>query len=558
MRRSFYLFLLVTTLSFGQSIRQADLKNPRATLYTHMYFLEEDSFNAAKSSRVFYNLPREEAENYAVKLKEIYYGKGLVFDFTKIPDDPEYTDTIKKNGLTSFKQLEKRYYPFPKDLPDVYVEKRGTNWYYSAETVNAIPALYDNIYRIDFSYFKTKYPGLFSYSVKGIKVWKFMMFFILMGLSILTYWILMHFFRFVFKYLEKFIFKKSDHIKTSIKEVSDLVKPLVYLIIIYLLKLVMPSLHLFKINNFFFLLLNIAATVFWVVFLVRLLRVIVNFYDELHFDSDSKLREQLSPIIIKIINGFIVLVGLLHLITLFGVDPTTVLAGASIGGIAVAFAAQDSVKNLIGTINIFMDKPFQIGDWVEIGTVKGVVERVGLRSTVIRAADTSVFQIPNSKISEADVNNRGMLLYRRYLTELGIRYDTPPELIQGFVMGIREIIKAHPDTHDENYNVEFSGFGDSALNIMVNVFFINLEWGHEQSSKHLLHLAIVKLAKALGVEFAFPSSTVIIEQVPEKNGVQMKYETDAKVIQRSINSVMKEFQNDTKFLRIENAMKEIQ
>jgi MscS family membrane protein len=93
---------------------------------------------------------------------------------------------------------------------------------------------------------------------------------------------------------------------------------------------------------------------------------------------------------------------------------------------------------------------------------------------------------------------------------------------------------------------------------MVNVFFINLEWGHEQSSKHLLHLAIVKLAKALGVEFAFPSSTVIIEQVPEKNGVQMKYETDAKVIQRSINSVMKEFQNDTKFLRMDNAMKEIQ
>lgn len=558
MRNIIYLFLFVSILSYGQSTQRADLKNPRATIYTHMYFLEEDNFNTVQSSRVFYNIPRDEAENYAVKLKEIYYGKGLVFDFTKIPNDPDYTDTIKKSGLTSFLQLEKRYYPFPKVLPDVYVEKRGTNWYYSAETVNAIPTLYDNIYRIDFSYFKTKFPGLFSYSVKGLKVWKFMMFLMLIGLSILTYWILMHFFRFIFKYLEKFIFKKSDHIKTSIKVVSNLAKPLVYLIIIYLLKLVLPSLHLFKINNFFFLLLNIAATVFWVVFLVRLLRVIVNFYDELHFESDSKLREQLSPIIIKIINGFIVLVGILHLITLFGVDPTTVLAGASIGGIAVAFAAQDSVKNLIGTINIFMDKPFQIGDWVEIGTVKGVVERVGLRSTVIRAADTSVFQIPNSKISESDVNNKGLLIYRRYLTELGIRYDTPPELIQGFVMGVRELIKAHPDTHNENYNVEFSAFGESALKIMINVFFINLEWGHEQSSKHLLHLAIVKLAKSLGVEFAFPSSTVVIEQFPEKNGVQMKYETNEKAIRNSISSVMKEFQRDTLLLRADKTMKEIQ
>lgn len=558
MRILLFISLFFSILSFGQSTQKANLKNPRATIYTHMYFLEEDSYNAAKSARVFYNVPRDEAENYAIKLKEIYYGKGLVFDFTKIPNDPEYMDTIKKSGLTSFRNIENRYYPFPKVLPDVYVEKHGTNWYYSVETINAIPTLYDNIYRIDFSYLKTKFPQLFTYSVKGIKVWKFVMFLILIGLSLLTYWILMHFFRFIFKYLEKFIFKKSEHEKTSIKVVSDLVKPLGFLIIIYLLKAVLPSLHLIKINNFFFLFLNIAATVYWVIFLVRLLRVIVNFYDELHINSDSKLREQLSPIIIKIINGFIVLIGILHLITLFGVDPTTVLAGASIGGIAVAFAAQDSVKNLIGTINIFLDKPFQIGDWVEIGTVKGIVERVGLRSTVIRAADTSVFQIPNSKISEADVNNRGLLIYRRYLTELGIRYDTPPELIQGFVLGIRELVKAHPDTHSENYNVEFSGFGESALKIMINVFFINLEWGHEQSSKHVLHLAIVRLAKSLGVEFAFPSSTLIIEQFPEKNGTQMNYETNEKVIRNSISSVLKEFNNDTKMLRADNTIKEIQ
>jgi len=558
MRSLLFLSLFVSILTFGQGTQRPNLKSPRATLYTHMYFLEEDSYDAAKSSRVFYNLPRDEAENYAIKLKEIYYGKGLVFDFTKIPDDPEYMDTIKKSGLTSFRNIENRYYPFPKELPDIYVEKQGTNWYYSGETINAIPTLYDNIYRIDFSYLKTRFPQLFTYSVKGIKVWKFIMFLILIGLSIITYWILMHFFRFIFKYFEKFIFKKSEHEKTSIKVISELIKPLGFLIIIYLLKAVLPSLHLFKINNFFFLLLNIASTVYWVIFLIRLLRVIVNFYDELHINSDSKLREQLSPIIIKIINGFIVLIGILHLITLFGVDPTTVLAGASIGGIAVAFAAQDSVKNLIGTINIFLDKPFQIGDWVEIGAVTGIVERVGLRSTVIRAADTSIFQIPNSKISEADVNNKGLRIYRRYLTELGIRYDTPPELIQGFVVGIRELVMAHPDTHSENYNVEFSGFGDSALKIMINVFFINLEWGHEQSSKHVLHLAIVRLAKALGVEFAFPSSTVIIEQFPEKIGTQMKYETNEKVIRNSISSVLKEFNNDTRLLRADNAIKEIQ
>ena len=129
----------------------------------------------------------------------------------------------------------------------------------------------------------------------------------------------------------------------------------------------------------------------------------------------------------------------LHVLTVFGVDPATVLAGASIGGIAVAFAAQDSVKNLIGTMVIFLDKPFQLGDWVQFGAVEGSVEEVGFRSTKIRAADTTLFQVPNSKISEADINNKGLRVFRRYTTEIGVRYDTPPELIEAFVEGIKKI-----------------------------------------------------------------------------------------------------------------------
>jgi MscS family membrane protein len=107
------------------------------------------------------------------------------------------------------------------------------------------------------------------------------------------------------------------------------------------------------------------------------------------------LDRQLAPILNKVVQGFIILIGFLHILTLFGVDPATVLAGASIGGIAVAFAAQDSVKNLIGTIVIFLDKPFQLGDWVAFSGVEGTVESVGFRSTIIRAADTTIYQIPN-------------------------------------------------------------------------------------------------------------------------------------------------------------------
>jgi MscS family membrane protein len=213
--------------------------------------------------------------------------------------------------------------------------------------------------------------------------------------------------------------------------------------------------------------------------------------------------------------------------------------------LAVALASQDTVKNLIGTIMIFVDKPFHIGDWIEADTVVGTVEEVGFRSTRIRAADTSIFQIPNSKLAEIVINNKGLRLYRRYKTNLGLRYDTPPELIEAFVQGVKEIIIAHPETRTESYNVEFTGFGDSALLIMVNVYFKSLEWGTEQSSKHRLHIAIVKLAKALGVEFAFPSSTIMIEQFPDKNSIDLKYNTDQDQISVAISKTLSNFDKES-------------
>ena len=137
-----------------------------------------------------------------------------------------------------------------------------------------------------------------------------------------------------------------------------------------------------------------------------------------------------------------------------------------------------------------------------------------------------------------------MLLFRRHRTELGLRYDTPPELIDAFVKGVRELIMVHPDSRKDAFNAEFIGFGDSALLILVNVYFRSLDWNLEQSSKHKLHIAIVKLAKELGVEFAFPSTTVIIENFPEKKGINPRYDTDKERIEIAISSVVSNFEEE--------------
>jgi MscS family membrane protein len=183
-----------------------------------------------------------------------------------------------------------------------------------------------------------------------------------------------------------------------------------------------------------------------------------------------------------------------------------------------------------------------LDDWVVIGGVEGAVERVGFRSTRVRGADTTLFQIPNSKVVEMEINNKGLRVYRRYTTELGIRYDTPPDLIEAFMEGIKEIIRLHPETKSQSYNVEFVKFADFSLNIMVNVYFRSPDWGMEQASKNVLHLAILRLAAHIGVEFAFPSSTLMIEQLPGQESLATQYALDKKEIAKRVEKIMSEFE----------------
>jgi len=540
MKKILFLLLFVNVFAFAQDKVVVDLRNPNATLYTHLYFLMPDSYDVAKASMTIKGLPKKEANEKAKKIKEVLDGKGLRVDFEKVPKDINYLDTISESNLAIDKALN-RYAPFPIRLPEVYVEKIGSRWYFSKETIEKIDSIYSDTFPWEFTWFEKKFPKLFQETIFGVLIWKPVGFIILILLCIGLYFILTPIILFILKVLQKIFIKKLNFKSTGI--LQELTKPIVFILLVKVFKKAFPSLQLLNFNEFFVIGLRVAETIFWIFVFLKLMKLILSVYNDLTQKTSTRLDKQLAPIINKLVLGLVVFVGFLHILTIFGVNPTTVMAGASIGGIALAFAAQDSVKNLIGTIVIFSDKPFRLGDWVVIGGVEGTVEKVGFRSTRVRAADTTVFQIPNSLVSEAEINNKGLRTYRRYNTELGIRYDTPPELIEAFVSGIREIIVAHPDAESDSYNVEFTGFGDSALLIMVNVFFKHLDWGDEQSSKHRLHIAIVKLAAALGIDFAFPSSTLMIEQFPGQESLALKYNTNEKDINSSIKSVLEDFKN---------------
>ena len=536
MKKFLWLLVFIPFISKAQDSTKVNISNPHATIYTHLYFLQDDTYEPVKASKTILGFSQEIAIQKAIKLKKILDGKGLYVDFNKIPKSPNYNDTI--GYVASYK-----YVIFPERMPSISVERVNNNWYYSSETVNKIDKLYKEVYPWYVEKLQNIMPASGHKKIFTIELWQWIGLLLMLIIAYIIFLISKKIAFFLLKKLQQQITKNTNF------EINDVLKklahPLSLLIVFTFFDKIFAAFQFgLEINTLVFRAINIAIVVFWIYVFLKIVQVVMHIYKVFTSGTHGKLDDQLVPILHNIFNGLVLVIGIFRLLALLGVDTTAMIAGATIGGLAFALASQDTVRNLIGTIMIFLDKPFHIEDWIEAGVVVGTVEKVGFRSTSVRAADTSVYKIPNSKLSEIVINNKGLRLFRRYNTNLGLRYDTPPELIEAFVEGVREIIIAHPETRSDSYNVEFTGFGDSALLIMVNVYFKSLAWGIEQSSKHRMHIAIVKLAKDLGVDFAFPSTSVTIETFPEKKGLNLKYDINQERIDAVIAKTVSDFKSE--------------
>lgn len=229
--------------------------------------------------------------------------------------------------------------------------------------------------------------------------------------------------------------------------------------------------------------------------------------------TDTKLDDQLVPLIRKSLKVFTVIAGVLVILQNLNVNVGALLATLGVGGVAVALAAKDTVANFFGSLMIFIDRPFQIGDWIRVDGAEGTVEEVGFRSTRIRTFYNSVITVPNAKFTEAKIDNMGMREYRRCSFTLGVTYDSRPEQVQAFVEGIRAIIQANEYTRKDYYEVHMSAFGASSLDVMVYFFFCVDTWTAELRERHNIFLEIMRLAHDLELSFAFPTQRLHLEYV---------------------------------------------
>jgi MscS family membrane protein len=145
-----------------------------------------------------------------------------------------------------------------------------------------------------------------------------------------------------------------------------------------------------------------------------------------------------------------------------------------------------------------------------------VEEEVGFRTTRVRTFDTSRVSVPNSLLLTGVVDNMGERRFRRFKTTVGIQYDTPPERVEAFCQGIRQIVRANPLMRQDLLEVYLNDFGASSLDILVYVFFAVPDWDTELRQRQNFMVEILRLARELHVEFAFPTQTLHVAGTPER------------------------------------------
>jgi len=220
----------------------------------------------------------------------------------------------------------------------------------------------------------------------------------------------------------------------------------------------------------------------------------------------------LFPLMSKFLRIIIVLLTFGTILAEFDYPVDTFVTGLGISGLAVALATQDSLANIFGGITLLIDKPFSIGDWISFGDTEGVVEDISLRSIRIRTFEKALVTVPNKKLANENITNYSKRGIRRIKFNLGVTYTTSNEKLELLVCKIEDTLKNHNDVNKENtLLVKFDGFGSSSLDIFIYFFVNTANWDEYLTIKQSINFEVLKLCEEIGVEIAFPTTTVYLE-----------------------------------------------
>lgn len=232
----------------------------------------------------------------------------------------------------------------------------------------------------------------------------------------------------------------------------------------------------------------------------------------LAYKSDSKLDNMLAPLVRKGLRISLIILILVQIFQILSDKPiTSIIAGLGIGGLAVALAAQDTIKNVFGSIVLFVDKPFEMGDRIVVDSHDGPVEEVGLRSTKIRTLDGHLVTVPNGELANKTIQNIGKRHYIRRIADITITYDTPPKMIDRALEILKELLENHEGMNpDFPPRVFFNEFNADSLNVMVIYWYHPPDYWSYMAFSERFNKEVFRRFNEEGIDFAFPTQTIYL------------------------------------------------
>lgn len=503
-----------------------DLVNARTALTT---FLGEQNRPIPDWERVAATLefepdtPSDRRREVATRLKSVLDAQGLFIVLEALPSDPDYLDDATR---------QQRFVPLPVRLPQ-FVLARGSDlaWRISAETVRETDALYEATFSWYARGLLEILPPVFERSFLGFTLWQAVGLLLLVALA----WAAQVLLRALFGAVLLRVAKQRLHL--TAKTMQAMASPASWAATVWVFHYFFADLRLpVRLAQFVAVLVDLALAGILVWLAYRLIDAVCERLALLTKNTETQVDDHLIPLVRTALRVGAVLGAILIVAQNHGYSITTVVAGLGLGGLAVALAAQDTVANVIGSLAIVADRPFQVGDWILVGEHEGTVERIGLRSTRVRTFYDSLVSVPNSRIVNSIVDNMGQRTYRRMRQMLPLRYDTDPDRVHAFVEGIRAVIRANDAMRQDVYEIHLNRFSESSVEVMVYCFFRVPDWNRELTERHNFVLEVLRLARELGIEFAVPARTLQLESTPERarSGPKPSDPSDAAALRETV------------------------
>ncbi|MEE2751960.1 MAG: mechanosensitive ion channel family protein [Myxococcota bacterium] len=518
---SAFFFVLLPLVAHGADSPSSE-KTRKAAL-SLLAWLQPDDYDPTKAATCLDTEDSETAQRVAIELKSVLDSRGLFVKMEDLPDVPEVEPEVEGAQVTVMLHPE---------VPEIFLEQVGGEWKVSKTSLAAVPLLYEATFSGISQSFQQVLPTVFMKPLPGgLQPWQFMYLLsaVFIGLLFATV-------------LDWLIRRKASGVIERLGFSVDsavfdrLGGPIRVLGASLLVWAAVPDLHLsVRVAQAILFIAKVVTSYEVVVVGIRAIDVLTDVARQRADRTEGKMDDQLVPIVSRSAKLLVGALGVVFVFQNMGVDVGSLVAGLGVGGLAFALAAKDALANVFGSLTIFTDKPFQVGDAVQIGGIDGVIEEVGLRSTRVRTFHNSLVTIPNSAVATSRIDNLGARPARRTRTSLGVVYGTPPEVIQAFVEGVRAILAGNPATVKDNYEVNLNAFGPSSLDILVNFHLEVPDWHTEMTERACIYMEILRLAEALGVSFAFPSSSVYVESTPEKP-LGIEYVTEPELLRAKVES----------------------